>query len=57
MFLKRLLSFILPLALFAGQCAADAVDDLASKGRAALNAQLVKSTPCTPETLQVRREW
>lgn len=47
-----------PVALlFAAQAAADAVGDLQTKGRAAVDAQLAKSKTCTKEKLQVRKEW
>ena len=36
---------------------ADAVGDLQTKGRAALDAQLAKSTTCTSGKLMVRKEW
>ncbi|KAI0147191.1 Di-copper centre-containing protein [Xylariaceae sp. FL1272] len=45
---------ILLLATFAYT---DATSDLWDKGKAALDAQLAKSTTCTNDTLQVRREW
>ncbi|KAI0410943.1 hypothetical protein F5X98DRAFT_384601 [Xylaria grammica] len=35
----------------------DAVSDLWDKGKAALDAQLLKSTTCTRDKLLVRREW
>jgi len=35
----------------------DAVSDLWDKGKAALDAQLAKSTTCTKDKLLVRREW
>ena len=43
--------------LFVGDVVADAVSTLQNNGRAALNAQLAKSTTCTAATLQVRKEW
>ena len=43
--------------LLAGLVSADAVKDLQDKGRAALDAQLAKSTTCTKAKLQIRREW
>ena len=36
---------------------ADPVDDLATKGRPALDAQLAKSKACTEDKLRVRKEW
>jgi tyrosinase len=47
-----------PVVLFfAAQATADAVSDLQDKGRAAINAQLAKSTTCTKDKLLVRQEW
>lgn len=36
---------------------ADAVYDLWTKGQPALDTQLAKSTTCTKDKLQVRKEW
>lgn len=44
-------------SLFSILCAADVVSDLATKGRPAVDAAIAKSTTCTKEKLQVRREW
>lgn len=55
--LKALYALLVSLALLSTLCAADAVSDLQKKGRAALDAQIAKSTTCTKEKLQVRREW
>ncbi|SPN99116.1 related to tyrosinase [Cephalotrichum gorgonifer] len=41
----------------AGLVAADAVNDLENKGRVALDATIAKSTTCSNDKLQVRREW
>jgi len=49
----RLLS-LLPLV---GLVAADAVNDLEAQGRPALDAVMEKSTTCSKDKLQVRREW
>ncbi|KAF2843303.1 Di-copper centre-containing protein [Patellaria atrata CBS 101060] len=38
-------------------CLADAVADLATKGRPNLDAQLASSTTCNKANLQVRKEW
>jgi tyrosinase len=45
------------LSVFTGQVCADAVGDLQTKARTAINAQLAKSTTCTQAKLQVRKEW
>jgi tyrosinase len=44
------------LCLF-GEASADALGDLQTKGRTAINTQLAKSTTCTAAKLQVRKEW
>jgi tyrosinase len=49
-----LLAFV---SLLSTLCAADAVSDLATKGRPAVDAVIAKSTTCTKDKLQVRREW
>ena len=45
------------LLLFSGLVSADSLSDLQTKGRAAINAQLAKSTTCTAANLKVRHEW
>jgi tyrosinase len=35
----------------------DAVGDLQTKGRAAVDAAIVKSTTCTKDKVRVRKEW
>ncbi|CAI4215531.1 unnamed protein product [Parascedosporium putredinis] len=40
-----------------GLVAADAVNDLETKGRAALDAVIESSTTCSKDKLKVRREW
>ncbi|RDL35494.1 Di-copper centre-containing [Venustampulla echinocandica] len=40
-----------------GEASADAVTDLQTKGRTAINAQLAKSTTCNAANLMVRKEW
>lgn len=45
------------LSVFTGEVSADAVGDLQTKARTAINAQLAKSTTCTQAKLQVRKEW
>ncbi|KAK0656242.1 hypothetical protein B0T16DRAFT_316403 [Cercophora newfieldiana] len=46
-----------PWLLLMSLVSGDAVGDLQTKGRAALDAALAKSKTCTKEKLQVRREW
>lgn len=48
---------VLALLALAGLAAADAVSDLEAKGRPALDATMAKSTTCSKDKLQVRREW
>ncbi|KAF2653232.1 Di-copper centre-containing protein [Lophiostoma macrostomum CBS 122681] len=55
--LRGLLALLVTLSLWTTICAADAVTDLQTKGRAQVDAQLAKSTTCTKDKLQVRREW
>ncbi|KAF2205269.1 Di-copper centre-containing protein [Delitschia confertaspora ATCC 74209] len=55
--LRGLLAFLVSLSLFSALSAADAVGDLQTKGRAAIDAQLAKSKTCTKDKLMVRREW
>lgn len=45
------------LFLLSLQVSADAVGDLQTKGRTAINAQLAKSKTCNPTSLVVRKEW
>jgi hypothetical protein len=45
------------LSFFTGEVSADAVGDLQTKARTAINAQLAKSTTCTQAKLSVRKEW
>jgi len=45
------------LSVFIGEASADAVGDLQTKARTAINAQLAKSTTCTQAKLSVRKEW
>lgn len=52
----RFLQTLASLAL-ASVAAADAVNDLETEGRAALDATIAQSTTCTEDQLQVRREW
>ncbi|KAH7125506.1 hypothetical protein B0J11DRAFT_308009 [Dendryphion nanum] len=55
--LRGLYALLVSLSLLSALCAADAVSDLQTKGRPALDAQLAKSKTCTKDKLQVRREW
>jgi tyrosinase len=55
--LKGLYALLVSLSFLSTLCAADAVSDLQTKGRAAFDAQLAKSTTCTKDKLQVRKEW
>ncbi|KAH6662025.1 hypothetical protein B0J14DRAFT_310949 [Halenospora varia] len=58
LFLRQSLCLALPfLSLFADVVQGDALGDLQTKGRAAIDAQLAKSTTCTKATLKVRKEW
>jgi len=45
------------LSLFCETVNADALSDLQTKGRTAINTQLAKSTTCTAANLKVRHEW
>lgn len=55
--LRGIYALLLVLSLLSALCAADAVSDLQTKGRAAVDAEVAKSTTCTKDKLQVRREW
>jgi tyrosinase len=55
--LRALCALLVAISLLCVLCAADAVSDLASKGRPAVDAAIAKSTTCTKDKLQVRREW
>ncbi|KAI1337879.1 Di-copper centre-containing protein [Xylariaceae sp. FL0016] len=44
-------------SIFTGLALSDAVSDLWDNGKAALDAQLAKSSTCTRDKLMVRREW
>jgi tyrosinase len=55
--LRALYALLVSTSLLSVLCAADAVSDLATKGRPAVDAALAKSTTCTKAKLQVRREW
>ncbi|KAL5411653.1 hypothetical protein PMIN06_003663 [Paraphaeosphaeria minitans] len=55
--LRWLYALLVTLSLLSALCAADAVSDLQAKGRAAVDAEVAKSTTCTKNMLQVRKEW
>jgi tyrosinase len=55
--LRTLYALLVSMSLLSVLCAADAVSDLATKGRPAIDAAIAKSTTCTKDKLQVRREW
>ncbi|KAF2112630.1 hypothetical protein BDV96DRAFT_648882 [Lophiotrema nucula] len=55
--LKGLYTLLVSVSFLSPLCAADAVSDLQTKGRAAVDAQIAKSTTCTKDKLQVRKEW
>jgi tyrosinase len=55
--LRALYALLFSTSLLSVLCAADAVSDLATKGRPAVDAAIAKSTTCTKDKLQVRREW
>jgi tyrosinase len=55
--LRALYALLVSLSLLSVLCTADAVSDLATKGRPAIDAAIAKSTTCTKAKLQVRREW
>jgi hypothetical protein len=55
--LRAFYALFISMSLLSVLCAADAVSDLATKGRPAVDAALAKSTTCTKAKLQVRREW
>jgi tyrosinase len=55
--LRALYTLLASLSLLNVLCAADAVGDLQTKGRAAIDAAIVKSATCTKDKLRVRREW
>jgi tyrosinase len=46
-----------PWLLLVSLVSGDAVGDLQTKGRPAIDAAIAKSKTCTKEKLQVRREW
>lgn len=46
-----------PWLMLVDFAAGDAVLDLQNKGRPNIDAQIAKSSTCTKDKLQVRREW
>jgi tyrosinase len=55
--LKALYALFASVSLLSVLCAADAVSDLAAKGRPNIDAAIAKSTTCTKDKLRVRKEW
>jgi tyrosinase len=55
--LRAFCALLVTISLLSVLCAADAVSDLGAKGRPAVDAAIAKSTTCTKDRLQVRREW
>jgi tyrosinase len=55
--LRAVYALLVSVSLLSTLCVADAVSDLATKGRPAVDAVVAKSTTCTKDKLQVRREW
>ncbi|KAH6877538.1 hypothetical protein BKA58DRAFT_451189 [Alternaria rosae] len=55
--LGALYVLFISLSILQVLCAADAVGDLQTKGRAAIDAAIANSTTCTKDKLRVRREW
>ncbi|CAO2651591.1 Nn.00g041610.m01.CDS01 [Neocucurbitaria sp. VM-36] len=55
--LRALYALLASASLLSILCAADAVGDLQTKGRAAVDAAIAKSTTCTKDKLRVRKEW
>jgi tyrosinase len=55
--LRALYALFASVSLLSVLCSADAVSDLATKGRPAIDAAIAQSTTCTKAKLRVRREW
>lgn len=55
--LVRIALVALQLLLLSSIVDADAVLDLWTKGQPSLDAQLAKSTTCSKDKLQIRKEW
>lgn len=55
--LRGLYALLIVLSLLSVFVVADAVGDLQTKGRAAVDAAIAKSTICTKNKVKVRKEW
>lgn len=55
--LARIALVALQILLLSSIVDADAVLDLWTKGQPSLDAQLAKSTTCSKDKLQIRKEW
>lgn len=55
--LKGLCALLISLSYLSASAAADAVGDLQTKGRTAVDAAIAKSTTCTKSQVKVRKEW
>jgi tyrosinase len=55
--LRGLYALLTVVWLLSVLVSADAVGDLQTKGRAAVDAAIAKSTTCTKDKVKVRREW
>lgn len=54
---KGLYTLFVALSLLSTLCAADAVNDLQTKGRPNIDAAIASSTTCTKDKVKVRKEW
>jgi tyrosinase len=55
--LRGLYALLIVVSLLSMLVRADVVGDLQTKGRAALDAAIAKSTTCTKDRVRVRKEW
>jgi hypothetical protein len=55
--LRELYALLVTFALLAVYVQGDAVGDLQTKGRPAVDAAIAKSTTCTKDKVKVRKEW
>ena len=55
--LRGLYALLVAVSLLAVFVQADAVGDLQTKGRTAIDATLAKGTTCTKANVKVRKEW
>lgn len=55
--LRAMWALLASLSLLSSLVVADAVSDLAAKGRPNVDAAIEKSTTCTKANLRVRKEW